>query len=275
MQPPHWIIPAEFDGARLDVALAALAGLGRRGAHRLLARGDVRLDGRPAGKGILVHAGQRLEVRHETLPPPPAALAAQVLCRTADHAALAKPAGLHTAALAGDPARDSLESRLPALFPGQTVVLCNRLDRETSGIVLAAFSSAAAAAYRAHEDAGAVDKRYHAVVHGLVDAPLLLDRALDMRRRAVTRVEPFATADPLRVTHVLPLRALPDARTLVECRIHKGARHQIRAHLAAAGHPIVGDAVYGHADAGRLMLHHARLTFPGFQIELDSKFNTV
>ncbi|MCA1945514.1 MAG: RluA family pseudouridine synthase [Desulfovibrio sp.] len=288
-----WIIPPALDGQRLDVALAALAALAgtpaappsRRAAHRLLERGHVLLDGRPAHKGLRVRAGQRLELR---LPPAvQAPLPVQMVCRTPEYAALAKPSGLHTAALAGDPGQDSLERRLPALFPDCEARLCNRLDRETSGLVLVAFSPAAAAAYRAHENAGAVDKCYHAVVHGLVEAPLVLDRALDVHRRAVTRVEPFTTADPLRITRVQPLRALAQARTLVECRIRKGARHQIRAHLAAAGHPIVGDPVYGHDSQdgqncqevqecrSRLMLHHTALAFPGFQAAIAPEFNTV
>ncbi|GAB7079441.1 pseudouridine synthase family protein [Megalodesulfovibrio paquesii] len=275
---PVWTIPPALDQMRLDLALAALTGLGRRGTHRLLERHRVLLDGRTAHKGQLVRAGQRLELCPELTadsPAGPQPLAVAIVTRTADYAALAKPSGLHTAALAGAAEADSLERRLPALFPDETPQLCNRLDRETSGLVLAAFSSAAREAYRAFEDAGQVDKRYLAVVHGTVPGPLRLDKALDVSRRAKTRVENFSAADPLRVTSVTPLRVLASGKTLVDCRIRKGARHQIRAHLAAAGHPILGDTLYGHGEAGRLLLHHACLVFPGFSAALDAEFNTV
>jgi len=135
--------------------------------------------------------------------------------------------------------------------------------------VLAALDRESATRYRMLEDAAGVDKRYLAVVHGSVETPLTLRRKIDMARRARVRVLPEDAADPLRATQVRPLAA-ENGRTLVEARIAKGARHQIRAHLAAAGHPIVGDTLYGEPcggpgsdpDAG-LRLHHWRMCLPG------------
>nr|GBO95227.1 ribosomal large subunit pseudouridine synthase D [Nitratidesulfovibrio sp. HK-II] len=224
--------------------------------------------------------------------------------------ALYKPGGLHSAAIAGSVA-PCVEARLPALlgkgpehegFPR----LLNRLDGPTSGILLAARTPQAAQRFHAAEDSGQVAKTYLALVHGTLVQPVTVRRALDTANRATTRVLPDDTPDPLRHTEVMPLgtmnamgAALPCGEnatagaslsntpcTLVRCVIRKGARHQIRAHLAALGHPIVGDVRYGgcaeaegnlpaapspaarqavpHA-APTLYLHHARTELPGFR----------
>lgn len=260
MTQQYWILNASLDGQRLDLALAACTGMGRRGAHRLLERGQVRLDGRPARKGEMVHVGQKLEILGQNNPSPAEPLT--IIARTPSYLAVAKPPGLHTAAVAGDMG-DSVEARLALQFPGEGIFLCNRLDGPTSGIVLAAMSEADRERYQHLESAGAVEKTYHAMVAGTVTRPLRLDRALDVARRSVTGVEPFPTADPLRVTRVHPVMRYANHTTLVACGIQKGARHQIRAHLAAAGHPILGDAVYGGPPAARLFLHHMAIRFPG------------
>lgn len=265
-------ISGELDGARLDQALSLLAPeLSLRGRKRLLENARVTLDGQPVKKGQRVAAGQLLvleegrgaegEVRGDSR-------AVAVLARTRNYAALAKPNGLHTAALAGSDA-PSLEGLLSDLFPDETApFLANRLDRATSGIVLAVFSEAARTRFREQEAAGRVEKVYLAVVRGELREPLTLDRALDTANRRVTRVLSTPAEDPTRVTRVTPLKALPDGTSLVRAEIMRGARHQIRAHLAQAGHPILGDRVYGDAEGGdptsdgRLMLHHARLVLP-------------
>ena len=87
-----------------------------------------------------------------------------VLAEGADYAAVAKPSGLHSAAIAHG-GGESLEALLPALFPGRAAVLLSRLDRLTTGIVPVAFGGAAAAAYRRLEDQGRLVKTYLAVGH--------------------------------------------------------------------------------------------------------------
>ncbi|HCG04069.1 MAG TPA: RNA pseudouridine synthase, partial [Desulfovibrio sp.] len=242
----------------------------------------------------------------------------RVLAEADGLVALSKPGGLHSAAIAGSPA-PSVEARLPALL-GEGVGhegfprLLNRLDGPTSGILLAARTPQAAQRFHAAEDSGQMAKTYLALVHGTLEQPVTMRRALDTANRATTRVLQDDTPDPLRHTKVTPLGAMsaawpdgtdappvdtqpPDENatgaslpntpcTLVRCVIRKGARHQIRAHLAALGHPIVGDVRYGggadaegnlpeapspaarqaglHA-APTLFLHHARTELPGFR----------
>ncbi|NMC48309.1 MAG: RNA pseudouridine synthase [Desulfovibrio sp.] len=182
-----------------------------------------------------------------------------------DYGAVFKPGGLSTASV-GPGGGACLEDRLPGLFPGRRAILLGRLDRATSGIVAVAFDTGAAERFREAEDRGLVEKTYLAVVRGRISGPLTVENALDTARRKKTRVLD-RPAEPLRRTRVAPLGY--DAGTdltLVRAVIMKGARHQIRAHLASLGRPILGDALYGRAqkEEGPLFLHHIRITFPGF-----------
>lgn len=141
----------------------------------------------------------------------------------------------------------------------------HRLDRETSGLMVFARNAAAqralAALFRAHD----IDRVYHALAHGdvaaaTIDTPLARDRGDGLRG---TRDVPGARPS---VTFVKPLERLRGA-TLVECRLQTGRQHQIRIHLAEAGHPLLGEQVYvrdyrgPRIDAPRVMLHAHTLGF--------------
>lgn len=255
-------IGAAQAGWRLDKAAGLLwPDMGLRGRRRRIEAGGLTVNGRVMPPATKVRAGDELvAVAVASSEATVAAADIPVVADGPDYAALVKPGGLHSASL-GPGGGPSLEDLLPTLFPGRAAILLSRLDELTSGLVPVAFSQKAAATYRRLEDAGQVEKTYLAVVHGLVDAPFTTARALDVDDRATTRVLARETTDPLRVTRVRP----EDTRggcTLVACRIHKGARHQIRAHLAAAGHPIVGDPRYGRGEGERLYLHCAGLLSP-------------
>lgn len=247
--------------ARLDVVLGHMCPLGRRGRHQLIEAGRVLVDGRPARKGALVQPGQWVTIAEATDATPRTLLpTARLLVQTDAFAALAKPAGMPSVRGARP---GSLEEALPLLGLSGWQLL-NRLDTPTSGIVLAAATAAAAAQYQAWQDEGRVHKWYLAVVHGhFAQARVCTARIEDARRRQV-RVLPDPDPSPLRHTHVWPLCHDADA-TLVVVRILKGRRHHIRAHLAACGHPIVGDGRYGTGSTeDGLFLHHAALVLPGF-----------
>lgn len=154
-------------------------------------------------------------------------------------------------------------------------VLLSRLDRDTSGLVAAALDKEAHTRFRDMEADGRVVKYYLALVHGDVTKPLACMAELDTADRRKTRVcQDPESLNPDKTRHTL-MTPVGDAAplcpqlqgpvTLVIARITRGARHQIRAHLVALGHPIVGDALYGDADsAGPLYLHHACLVLPEF-----------
>ena len=252
-----FLYPENFPAARLDAFLAQSMGLGLRQCRTLIEGGLVLVDGRPLAKGGMVRPGQRVSVAESAAVPAAPHPEVAVLARDDRFAALAKPAGLHSVAGRG---QACLETCLTGLGLAGWRLL-NRLDLLTSGLVLAAASEDGEAAYKGWQDGGLVCKWYLAVARGTVEAMTLRGRILDDKRRVVR-----VTGDedePLRWTQVCPVRPMDDG-TLVLVRILKGRRHQIRAHLAHAGHPLAGDPVYGAGGPGGLFLHHWRVDMPGF-----------
>lgn len=244
---------------RLDQAMAQAMNLGLRRCRALIGDGLVLVDGRTLAKGDLIRPGQLVQVRR--MDPAPACPEVCVVVRAGNFAALSKPAGLHSVAGRGPV---SLDACLPGLgFEGWR--LLNRLDFLTSGLVLAAALASDEAAYKEWQNRGEVDKWYLALACGNVDAATLRGRIQDDKRRVVR-----VTADedePLRWTWVRPVHSV-GGNTLVLARIRKGRRHQIRAHLAAAGHPLIGDPVYGAEDPAGFFLCHWRVDMPGFSASL-------
>lgn len=156
------------------------------------------------------------------------------------------------------------------------VGVVQRLDKDTTGVLVFARNLKAKRALQDQLREHTVHRRYVAIVHGDLERPerfeteLIRDRGDGLRgswgvfRRPTERRPP---RDAKRaVTHVRPREALRGA-TLVECRLETGRQHQIRIHLAEAGHPLVGEAVYVREhqgpviDAPRIMLHAAELGF--------------
>lgn len=272
-------------GQRLDKALGAVfPDMGIRGCRRFWERGQVLVNGRARPRGWSVAAGDVVTVRLPDAADAGDAAARErgserprVLAERGDWVFLYKPAGLHSAALAGSGAR-SLEDMLPRLCgcPTGTPVLLNRLDQGTSGVVVASRTTDGALLWRRGEDAGQCEKRYLAVLEGRLEMPLVMSRALNTARRATTVVL-ADEGEPLRHTRLTPLgvleggdarRVFPDAAgnaalTLAGCLIRKGARHQIRAHAAHAGYPLAGDERYGARRKGAFLLHHGALRLGG------------
>lgn len=256
-----------MSGQRLDKALEQLMpDSGLRLRRRLIELGRVLVQGRPAAPSLKVLQGQRIDLLPDDAPQK-SSVKIPIVKRTMSFAALLKPAGMHSSAIAGmnEPC---VEALLPGLFPDSQPVLLNRLDNLTSGLLLVALKPQAQKDY-AIMDAMKVTKEYVAIVVGQLDEALELRRCLDSDDRRRTRV--LAKLDPERRnwTFVWPVEELPGGLTKVRVQIYAGARHQIRAHLAAAMLPILGDPLYGegNAEAPRLFLHHRRLVFPRFEAE--------
>ena len=150
----------------------------------------------------------------------------------------------------------------------------HRLDRETSGLMVFARTAQAQRALAAQFRAHAIDRVYHALVHGTlaktrVDTYLLPDRGDGLRGSLghFRRSSGGAPGDAKRsVTHIRPIARLARA-TLIECRLETGRQHQIRIHLSELGHPLIGERVYIRDYAGakiespRTMLHARTLGF--------------
>ena len=226
-----------------------LAYLARRYPHSTaetwaerIAAGEVTLDGSLATAAVRVSPGQTLVWRRPPWEEPAVPLAFAVLFRDAHLLAVAKPRGLPTMP-AGGFLTHTLLHIVQARFPGAAAM--HRLGRGTSGLVLFARTGEARRAVAKAWRTGAVVKRYRALVSGRpsrdafdVDTPIGL---VDHPR--LGRVYAAVREGKPSLTHVRVLEAR-DGQTLIEATIPTGRPHQIRIHLAAAGHPLVGDPLY-------------------------------
>ena len=276
-------VPAELEGQRLDHALAALVGgLSRSRLQQLIRGGRVAVGGREATRASQpVTAGARVSV-HVPAPAPVAAAAQDlplhVVYEDGDLLVVDKPAGMvvHPGAGHGDGTLVNAllhhAGDLSGVGGGLRPGIVHRLDRGTSGLMVVAKHDGA------HQDLARqfhdreVQKAYVALVWGVVQAGRRIEDAIGRdpvnRRKMSTRARRARTA-VTRVTRAEPLAGV----TLVEVAIATGRTHQIRVHLSAIGHPVVGDALYGGvhrrvpphlravARLGRPFLHAARLAF--------------
>jgi 23S rRNA pseudouridine1911/1915/1917 synthase len=184
--------------------------------------------------------------------------------------AVDKPAGIPSHALRPGE-RGTVVSALLARYPELRGVgyrelesgLLHRLDRDTSGVLLAARDQATFDELREAHERGAFEKRYLALVRGRPEPGVITGYLRADRRTVRVRSEPFVGAKAVALELVRS-----DAYgkfSLVEVRLSRAARHQVRAQLAARGWPIVGDAQYGGDELpglGRHFLHASEVRFP-------------
>lgn len=173
-----------------------------------------------------------------------------------------KPAGRLVIAGRGEggdpPLVEELSSRR-----GRKLYVVHRLDRDTSGVLAFAKDPEAHRELCASFEGRSVRKRYAAAVLGRVAGPLVLDQPLAEFGSGRSGVKPGGR--PSR-TEVRPLETFGDRATLVEAEPRTGRRHQVRVHLYASGHAVLGDPLYGKPQGAplrppRLMLHAASLAF--------------
>ena len=272
-------IPSTLDGERLDRVLCLIWDLARSEATGLIASGAVRLAGRPVTtRARRVVTGQELEVQ---LPPDagPAALAGEVgvdlpLVHVDDDVIVVdKPAGLIVHPGAGRTTGtlvQALLGRFPDLAgtgdpdrPG----IVHRLDKGTSGLLVVARTPRAYDSLVAQLAGRTVGRKYLTLVRGTVATDAgVVDAPIGRRSADRTRMAVAAGGRSARTHYrVLARYVEPEELTLVECRLETGRTHQVRVHLAAIGHPLIGDARYGdnrsRLGAGRPFLHAAVLAF--------------
>lgn len=269
-------VPAALEGERIDRAVALLTGWSRADVQVLLARDAIVVDGRPVGKSHRLVVGTVIEVLDgpavAALPVADAGVVVDVRYADDDVVVIAKPAGLVVHSGAGH-TEGTLVNGLLARFPEMAAVgdaprpgIVHRLDRDTSGLLVAARSARGYESLVRQISTRTVDRRYVALVwgalsspRGVIDAPI--GRSTSRRTRMAVREsgKEARTEYEVRTTFDAPVCALLD------CRLETGRTHQIRVHLSAIGHPIVGDATYGGAretiELDRPFLHAARLAF--------------
>lgn len=270
-------IPAALAGERLDRIVSLIAECSRNDAQVLLAAGGVWVDDEPHHIGkVRLKEGQRVRVDPSLLPQPvapqPDPTVEFTVVHVDDHLIVVdKPAGLVVHPGAGNPDR-TLVNGLLARFPELADVgeshrpgIVHRLDLGTSGLLAVARTQRAY-----HELVDALSNRdvgrvYRALVwghpansHGVIDAPIGRDHRDPQRMAVVVDGKPARTR-----YQVLHQWRTPVEVSSLECRLESGRTHQIRVHLAAIGHPVVGDGTYGGVRMGlespRPFLHAARL----------------
>jgi 23S rRNA pseudouridine1911/1915/1917 synthase len=268
-------VPASLAGERVDRAVAFLTGWSRREVKELIDAEAVLVDGEPAtGRAKLVE-GATVSLLDEPRPPSlpgPGPVPVVVRHADADVIVIAKPAGLVVHPGAGH-SDGTLVNGLLAQFPELASVgdparpgIVHRLDRDTSGLLVVARSATGYEGLVRQLSAHTVERRYLALVWGCPDAPrgeidAPIGRSVARRTRMAVRAGGRAarTAFEVRTTYPDP------GVSLLECRLETGRTHQIRVHLAAIDHPVVGDASYGGARPrlalDRPFLHAARLVF--------------
>jgi len=262
--PRSFQVSPEQAGQRLDRFLrTALAGLSRRALWERFAAGDVSVNGRIAAKSAALQAGDRVEVSGLAAHLGPAAdaeLALRVIYEDAWLVAVDKPGHVPSHALR-DGEAGTVVSALLARYPEMRTVgyraleagLLHRLDNETSGILLAARDADTFERVRSAHERGQIEKRYLALVAGQPQPQRVRGYLRADRRKVRVRAEPFPEAKPVELEIV---SSEPHAdRALVCVRLQLAARHQVRAQLAALGHPIAGDTLYGGPSVPGLSRH--------------------
>ena len=270
------LLTADRTGERADQLLARnLPDMTRSAAQRLLEEGAVTLGGVPLKKNYRTREGDRLEI---ALPEPhpldvhPQEIPLQVVYEDQDIIVVDKPVGMVVHPAPGHPdgtlvnallyhCGTSLSGINGILRPG----IVHRIDRDTSGLIIAAKNDAAHLALAEQLQDHSLYREYEAVVvgglkedQGTVDAPIAR-HPIDRKRMAVDRRQGRRA-----VTHWAVITRF-SRHTHIQCRLETGRTHQIRVHMASIGHPVLGDMVYGSQKpypglAGQC-LHARRLSF--------------
>ncbi|MBP5209659.1 MAG: RluA family pseudouridine synthase [Clostridia bacterium] len=265
-------LPAGEDvGRRLDLYVAGAAGVSRTAAARLIETGAVLVNGRPADKKYALRAGDAVRV---ALPAPaetaavPQDIPLDVVYEDDDLLVIDKPQGMVVHPAPGNPdgtlvnallahCGDSLSGIGGEIRPG----IVHRIDRDTSGLLVVAKNDAAHRCLSEQLSGHRLRRTYFALVRGAptddegtISLPLGRDPR-DRKKMAVIRDPALRSREA--VTHYT-VRERFSGASLLELELETGRTHQIRVHMAAIGHPVLGDPLYGGKPTP-LEKKHARL----------------
>ena len=292
-----FIIEPELDEERLDYALTVLFPEKSRNAfQKLIKDGKIFVNGNAAEKpGSRLHEGDRIEIdfpEPETLSVEPEEMALDIVYEDADVILINKPKGMVVHPAAGHYSGTLVNGLLfhcrdlsginGVLRPG----IVHRIDKDTTGIVIACKNDKAHNAIAAQLKEHSIRRRYYAIVtgnlkedEGTIDKPIGRNPQ-DRKKMAVVNNGKNA------VTHYRVLERFGSC-TFIECRLETGRTHQIRVHMASIGHPLLGDEVYGRAKSryateGQCLhayllgfVHPSTKEYMEFQTELPEYFKKI
>jgi len=273
----------ESAGARLDVFLTSvLGGHSRSNIQRLIKDGHVRVDGRPGKANQSMKARQTVDV---DLPEPvdatpeAEALPLPIIFQDKDVIVVDKPAGMVVHPAAGHSSGTLVNALLhhvddlSGIGGEKRPGIVHRLDRGTSGLMVVAKNDAAHEELSRQFHDREVEKEYIALVWGEVQAGRRIDAPIGRDPNNRKKMSAKARRSREAVTRIVKAEKFGVVLTLAHIAIHTGRTHQIRVHLSAIGHPIVGDPLYGGVHRRvpgdlravthltRPFLHAARLVF--------------
>lgn len=276
------VVDAALEGQRLDRALTDLRpDLSRTRMQAAIKAGEVVVNGKPAKPSLMLEEGQRIALsptlgrdaaREAAAAPQPEAIPLRVLYEDTHLLVVDKPAGLVTHPAPGHPTGtlvNALLAHTPELEEGenpQRPGIVHRLDKDTSGLLVIAKDAQTHTALADQMRERAMVKRYLALVEGRMDPPTGVIEApigRDPRNRLRMALVSEARGGRDARTRFHTLRYVP-GRSLLEVQLETGRTHQIRVHLAALHHPVVGDLTYGRPQSPmppRQFLHAAHLEF--------------
>ena len=246
-------VPAELEGTRLDLCLAALNSEWTRSrVRRLIDAGHVRLNQEPTKPSSTVHRGDRIEVDEpplETLDAEAEDIPLDIVFEDNDLLLVNKPAGLVIHPAAGNPSGTLVNALLhhcrdlSGIGGVERPGIVHRLDKDTTGLLVIAKSDRAhlglSLAFRNRK----IHKTYLAICFGVPDKPDgVVDAPIDRHPRERQRMAVVAEGRPARTLYHVDEEI--GGVSLISCQPVTGRTHQIRVHMAHIGHAIVGDPLY-------------------------------
>lgn len=272
------VVPPAASGRRVDLVASEATGLSRSYVQKLISAGRLTHGGRPLRSSAILGGGERLELIVPRAVPPeltPEAIPVAVVYEDDDLLIIDKPAGLVVHPAPGHSTGTLVHALLGrgtdygGIAGVQRPGIVHRLDRDTSGLLMVAKNDSAQAGLMAQLKARRVKKTYLALVHGSVaagvgriEAPIGRDPRQRTRMAVVTDGRPSVTGYRVRERFA--------GWTLLEVDLVTGRTHQIRVHLAAIGHPVAGDPVYGTGTSRRGPAGLSRLFLHAWRLELGA-----
>ena len=277
-----FVVPSGLAGDRVDRAVAFHTGWSRSEVQALVDAGKVTVDGRVVAKSRRLDEGETVEITGEPAPdalPEAEAIELDIVHEDADVVVVLKPAGLVVHPGAGvdhGTLVNALLHRYPEIAEvgdPQRPGIVHRLDRDTSGLLLVARSDRAYESLVDQLASRSVERCYDALCWGTLASPRgKIDAPIGRSQTRRTRMAVREDGREARTWYELRDQWRRPGVSLLECRLETGRTHQIRVHLSAIGHPVVGDATYGgyreSIDLRRPFLH-ARLV--GFEHPADGR----